>query len=82
MNWEPGTDIYTLLMIYIKQITNEKLLCSAGNSTQCSLPEWEDNLKKRGMCICMVDSLCCIVEINNTVKQLYSNKNEFKSYLI
>ena len=33
MNWEIGMDIYTLLCI--KQITNEKLLYSTGNSTQC-----------------------------------------------
>ena len=32
---EIGTDIYTLLCI--KQITNENLLYSTGNSTQCSV---------------------------------------------
>ena len=31
MNWEIGIDIYTLL--YIKQMTNENLLYSTGNST-------------------------------------------------
>ena len=25
--------------------------------------------------ICMADSVCCAVEDNNTVKQLYCNKN-------
>ena len=30
MNWEIGIDIYTLL--YVKQITNENLLYSTGNS--------------------------------------------------
>ena len=35
MNWEIGTDIYTLLCI--KQITNENLLYSTGNSTPCSV---------------------------------------------
>ena len=34
MNWETGTDIHTLS---IKQITNENLLNSSGNSTQCSV---------------------------------------------
>ena len=34
-NWETGTDIYKLL--YIKQITNENLLYSTENSTQCSM---------------------------------------------
>ena len=51
MNWEIGTDKYTLLSI--KQITNENLLCSTGNSTQFSVgPKWEGNPKKRGyMCM-------------------------------
>ena len=31
MNWEIGIDIYTL--ICIKQITNENVLYSTGNST-------------------------------------------------
>ena len=35
MNWEIGIDIYAVL--YIKQITNENLLYSIGNSTQCSV---------------------------------------------
>ena len=32
-NWEIGIDIYTLLILYIKQVTNEKILYSTGNST-------------------------------------------------
>ena len=35
MNWEIGTDIYTLL--YIKQITNKDLLYNTRNSTQNSV---------------------------------------------
>ena len=35
INWEIGIDIYTLLSI--KQITNENLLYSTGNFTQCSM---------------------------------------------
>ena len=35
INWEIGTDIYTLL--YIKEITNKDLLYSTGNSTQYSV---------------------------------------------
>ena len=35
MNREMGTDIYTLLCI--KQVTNENLLYSSGNSTECSV---------------------------------------------
>ena len=32
MNWKMGTDIHTLLCI--KEVTNENLLYSTGNSTQ------------------------------------------------
>ena len=32
MNWEIGAGIYTLL--HIKQVTNENILYSTGNSTQ------------------------------------------------
>ena len=35
INWEIGTDIYTLL--YIKYITDKDLLYSSGNSTQYSV---------------------------------------------
>ena len=35
INWEIGTDVYTLL--YVKQITNKDLLYSIGNSTQYSV---------------------------------------------
>ena len=37
MNWEIGIDLYTPLILYIKQITNENLLYSIGNSAQCSV---------------------------------------------
>ena len=30
-NWEIGMDIYTLLILFIKYITNENLLCSTGD---------------------------------------------------
>ena len=52
MNWEIGTDIYTLLGI--KQKTNENLLYSTGNSTQCSVVTYMGrNSKKRGTHVCM-----------------------------
>ena len=74
MNWEIG--IHVLLILFVKLITNENLLCNTGN---CG--EWEENRKeiqKRGdICICIADSLCCMVE-TKAVKQLYSNKNQFK----
>ena len=37
MNWETGIDMYTLLILCIQQMTNENLLYSTGNSTQCSV---------------------------------------------
>ena len=37
MNWEIDTDIYILLILCIKQVTNENLLYSSGNSIQCSV---------------------------------------------
>ena len=35
--WETGIDIYTLLLLCVKWITNENLPYSAGNSTQRSV---------------------------------------------
>ena len=35
---EFGMDMYTLL--YLKWITNKDLLCSTGDSAQCSVPVW------------------------------------------
>ena len=37
MYWEIGTDIYTLLILCIKYITNENLLYSSENCSQCSV---------------------------------------------
>ena len=37
MNWVIETDTYTLWILCIKWITNENLLCSTGNSTECSV---------------------------------------------
>ena len=36
-NWEVGTDIYTLLTLRMKWVTNEKWLYSTRNSIQCSV---------------------------------------------
>ena len=35
INWESGTDLYTLL--YLKQITSKDLLYSTGNTAQYSV---------------------------------------------
>ena len=68
MNWEIGVDIYILLIICIKQRTNENLLYSTGNSTQCSVvTKWEGNPKREDICIPIADSLCYIIETNTTL---------------
>ena len=51
MNWEIGIDIYTLL--YIKQITDENLLDSMGNSSQCSVATSMGRKSKKWMCVYM-----------------------------
>ena len=73
MNWEIGIDIYTLLILCIKYITNEKLLYSTRNSTQYSImayigKESKTNKKKEWIyVICITDSLCCTPETNTTL---------------
>ena len=37
MNWEIGIDIDTLLILCVSMRTNENLLYSSRNSTQCSV---------------------------------------------
>ena len=46
MNWEIWIDVYSLL--YIKQITNENLLYSMGNSVLCGDLNGKEIQKKRG----------------------------------
>lgn len=67
MNWEVGIDIHTPL--FIKKITNEKLLYSTGNSTQCSCGDLNGTkIQKSGdTCIHTVDSFCCPAENNTTL---------------
>ena len=36
-NWETGVDIYTLLILCVKQITSENLLYGTGDFIQCSV---------------------------------------------
>ena len=50
INWEIGIDIYTRL--YIKQITNQNLLYSTGNSTQYSVMTYMGKeSKKEWICV-------------------------------
>ena len=69
MNSEIGIDIYTLLCI--KQITNENILCSIGNSTQYSVMTYMGKESKRvDTCTCVTDSLCCRVETEHCKTKL------------
>ena len=57
MNWEIGIDICTLLILRIKQITNENQTYSSGNSTQFSVvTKMGSKSRKRRRDMCM---LCC-----------------------
>ena len=56
--WEIGTDMYTRLILCIKETANEHLLYSTGNSTQHSGYLNVREIQKRGgICICIADSL-------------------------
>ena len=60
MNWEIGMDICSLLTLHIKQIPNENLLDSSGNSTQCSVVTQMGRKSKKGdIYLRKADSLCC-----------------------
>ena len=54
MTWEIGIDIYTLLMLCIKQITNENLLYGLY-SVLCSDLNRKEIQKKSNICICIAD---------------------------
>ena len=73
-NWEVGIDIYTLLIVSTKEIINENILHSTGNSILCGDLNRKESQKRGYKCICIADSLCCTVELY-IVKQPYSNKN-------
>ena len=69
INWEIGTDIYTLLNVKQKKnkIDNRDLLQSTGNLTQCSVMTYMGKESKRvDICICITDSLCRTPETNTT----------------
>ena len=64
MNWETGIDVYTLLILCIKQ-TDRKLLYCTKNSTQCSVVTQMGRTSKTGdIHMHRADSLCCTVETN------------------
>ena len=62
MNWEIGINICTLLIQCMKQITNEKLLCSSGNYAMlCGDLKGKKTQKRGDMCI-YIASFCYTVE--------------------
>jgi len=65
MNWEIGTDIYTLLCII--QITNENLLFRELYSVLCGDLNGKEISKRKGKHIHITDSLCCTAETNTTL---------------
>ena len=88
MNWEIGIDIYTLLCI--KQVVNEDLIYSTGNSTQCSVTtKLIRKSKEEGIyvcvcvcvCVCVTDSLCCTAESNTTLQSNYTPMKILKKIL-
>lgn len=74
MNWVIEIDIliYTLLIICVKQITNENLL---HYSMLCSDRDGKETQKRGDICMWMADSLLSTAETHDKVKQLHCNKN-------
>ena len=71
MNWEIGTNIYTLLCI--KQVTSANLMYIQGTLLGSQWwPKWEGNQERRDTCIHTADSLYYIVEINTTLWNNYT----------
>ena len=59
MNWEIGTDIYIVLKLCIKQVTNENLLYSTGNFYSVLRGDLNGKeIQNRGD-VCIADSFCC-----------------------
>ena len=67
MNWKIMTDKYSLLCI--KQITNENLLYTTGNSYSvvCGNLDVKEIQKRGDMFMCMPDSLCWTAETDTPV---------------
>ena len=83
MNWDIGIDIYTLLILCIKQINNENLLYISGNSTQCPVVTLMGRKsQKEYVYICthiciyvyvhIADSLHFTVEMNTILQNNYT----------
>ena len=67
MNWETG-DIYTVLILCIKQMTIENLLYKTGNTTQrCGNLNGKEIPKTGGISKHTADPICCIAQTNTTL---------------
>ena len=78
VNWEAGTDTYTLLCI--KGITNENVLYSTGElySTLCGDLNGKETPKRGYMYTYSSFAVLYSRNQHNTVKQLYSNTTKKK----
>ena len=57
-----------LLILCVKQVTSENLLCSSGNSSWCSVvTKLGRKSKRENTCIHRADSLYCAVETDTTL---------------
>ena len=77
-NWEIGIDIYTLLILCVKQITDDNILCRTGSSTECTVVTWVARKSKEVIYI-YVCLFILLYSRNNIVKQLYSSENQLKN---
>ena len=70
MNWEIGIDIYTLLILCIKQITNENIQYIAQGTQYlrfCGDLNGKEIQVRGDIRIHIADSLCCTAETNTTL---------------
>ena len=72
MNREIGIDMYTLRVLCIKQITNENLLYSTGDSTQCSVETQKGRKSKKEGIYVYVSLIHFTAETNITLQCNYT----------
>ena len=70
INWETGIDTCTTI-----HKINKDLSYSTGHSTQYSVMTYmgKESKKTVDLCICITDSLCCILETNTTLPINYTS---------
>ena len=67
-----GLTHVSLLILRIKQVNNENLLYSAGNSIHCDDLDEKEAQAGGDRCICMADSFCFSVETYTTSQSKYT----------